>query len=181
MPSELRTGGIGVHIDLERVSFAMVERVGVRWKVFHWNSSPLSANASLGHRALETNECLEKIDERPHPWPISWFAIREPWGILVGSGRQNKSDRDGRRLAVLFGQVMAWSVQRGCEPVLFEPSEICRGFGAPEAEFARLRRCATEMIDAPWREADDGQVWAATTAVMGGRSQFVPEALRKRQ
>lgn len=174
-----RQFGAGIAPSVDGLAIALVERLGVRW-YFLWSDTVVfQGSESMVQRAELAAASWKKLRAL---WsgrgPFAWLAVLEPWGILSGTGQDNKSTTEGRRLALLVGQVLGWAIEQAAEPVLFEPGEIRRGLGAQaESDGHRLRACIGAMVSGVPKNIDARTAEAIATAVMGGRAYMSPPVL----
>lgn len=165
--------GYGVAFTLEELAIVEITRSGVRWK-FSRASRVHFGTSSIGERVKRTAAAVQQM----LPSLVSWIAIRDPWGLVSGSGRSET--KDVRRLVLCTGQLMQCAIFAGVEPVLFEPGEIRRGLGvSEESDIRRLGACVRAMVLECPAEMSGIEVEATATAVMGGRHAMAPAALTK--
>ena len=171
--------GVGVAISVEAAALAVVRRHGATWVYdeSEYTSFPPGEGIVASCRRVSDLWPVLSLDLGRE---TKWLAVRDPWGLVSGSGAGNKTNRDSRRILLLVGHVLGWAMASNVTPVLFESGELRRGFGiAVDADTRRLDACLNGMVHGYERDLPALSVEAVATAVMGGRHAMAPAALVK--
>jgi hypothetical protein len=173
--------GIGIVAEVNEIAMACVLRDAARWRFQRAIRCALSSKDSIAARFKRAREAWLEMEIRvKYVSPASWFAIKDPWGLVAGGTRDSAATVEGRRQTLMVGQAIEWAIEEGIEPVLFEPGEIRRGLGAQvDSDGRRLAACAAAMVSDCPEHLSLNEAAAVATAVMGGRHYLGPAALLK--